>query len=231
MFKKSTFIIQYFRNIQKTGEGIMSTQKTKKRILKAAAEEFSKRGYKATTVRRICNRAQANVAAINYHYGSKEELYVATHEFVFADSPLTSLGEKPLEVNDSKDWENAVYEFVYGLLSVITGTRPKERWQSLLFMSERAYPSKVLPTLMEKIFLPLEKRIDDLVAMALPSDATEDERVLWRMSTIAQCTVYARRDPPWDKHLFPKKLDREKWLKTAARHVTESITARLSYRG
>ncbi len=209
----------------------MSTQKTKKRILKAAAEEFSKRGYKATTVRRICNRAQANVAAINYHYGSKEELYVATHEFVFADSPLTSLGEKPLEVNDSKDWENAVYEFVYGLLSVITGTQDKDRWQSLLFMSERSHPSKVLPKLMDKIFLPLKKRIDTLIGMALPDDASEDELVLWRMSTIAQCTVYARRDPPWDKHLFPKKLDREKWLKTAARHVTESVTSRLSYRG
>ena len=209
----------------------MATKTTKKRILKAAAEEFSKRGYKATTVRRICNRAQANVAAINYHYGSKEELYVATHEFVFADSPLTRLAEKPLEVHNSKDWENTLHEFVYGLLSVITGPKDKDRWQSLLFMSERSHPSKVLPKLMEKIFLPLKDRIDTLIKMALPENAPEDELVLWRMSTISQCTVYARRDPPWDKYLFPKKMDREKWLKTAARHVTESVTSRLSYRG
>jgi len=50
---------------------------TKARLLQAARQVFAERGLKNATVRDICDRAEANVAAVCYHYGSKEELYVA----------------------------------------------------------------------------------------------------------------------------------------------------------
>src|SRR3954453_12160787 len=48
---------------------------TRKRLLEAAGEVFADKGFKAATVRDICCRAGANVAAINYHFGDKERLY------------------------------------------------------------------------------------------------------------------------------------------------------------
>jgi len=48
---------------------------TKKRLLDAAEEIFSERGYAAATVREITARGACNVAAVNYHYGGKEALY------------------------------------------------------------------------------------------------------------------------------------------------------------
>jgi AcrR family transcriptional regulator len=50
---------------------------TKARLLQAARHVFAERGLKNATVRDICDRAEANVAAVCYHFGSKEELYVA----------------------------------------------------------------------------------------------------------------------------------------------------------
>lgn len=48
---------------------------TRKRILGAATAAFAELGYTAASVREICGRIGASPNAINYHFGSKEELY------------------------------------------------------------------------------------------------------------------------------------------------------------
>src|SRR5262245_10062590 len=50
---------------------------TEERLLDAAGEIFGEYGYRAATVRQICEKAGANVAAVNYYYGDKEGLYLA----------------------------------------------------------------------------------------------------------------------------------------------------------
>lgn len=47
------------------------------RILRAAAAAFSQRGFRGVTVRDLAQQAQVNLAAVNYHFRSKEELYSA----------------------------------------------------------------------------------------------------------------------------------------------------------
>lgn len=47
---------------------------TKKRILKSAMDIIAKEGNLNVTTREIAQRAQVNVAAINYHFGSKDNL-------------------------------------------------------------------------------------------------------------------------------------------------------------
>lgn len=48
---------------------------TRDRLLQAAVDEFAAKGYREATVAEICRRAEANIAAVNYHFGSKEALY------------------------------------------------------------------------------------------------------------------------------------------------------------
>ena len=47
----------------------------KLRLLGAALEVFAEQGFAAASTREICRRAEANSAAIHYHFGSKEALY------------------------------------------------------------------------------------------------------------------------------------------------------------
>ncbi|MEZ0470009.1 TetR/AcrR family transcriptional regulator [Luteimonas salinilitoris] len=47
---------------------------TKERILGAAEELFAQQGFSGTSLRQVTTRADVNIAAVNYHFGSKENL-------------------------------------------------------------------------------------------------------------------------------------------------------------
>ena len=48
---------------------------TKTRILDAAESLFVEHGFEATSLRQLTSAAGVNLAAVNYHFGSKEELF------------------------------------------------------------------------------------------------------------------------------------------------------------
>ncbi len=61
---------------------------TKERILDAAEVLFMEQGFEATSLRMITARAGVNLAAVNYHFGSKEDLIKAV--FVRRLAPLNA---------------------------------------------------------------------------------------------------------------------------------------------
>src|SRR3954453_22954021 len=50
---------------------------TKTRILDAAESFFMEHGFEATSMRQLTTAAGVNLAAVNYHFGTKEELFQA----------------------------------------------------------------------------------------------------------------------------------------------------------
>ena len=50
------------------------TRTTRARILVSAEALFAERGFEVVSLREITGAAGANVAAVNYHFGSKEKL-------------------------------------------------------------------------------------------------------------------------------------------------------------
>lgn len=56
---------------------------TIQKLLAAAGEVFAVEGYDAATIRHITDRAQVNVAAVNYHFGDKLQLYREVLSWIF----------------------------------------------------------------------------------------------------------------------------------------------------
>lgn len=69
---------------------------TRERLLDSAERLFAERTYQATSLRRITAEAGANLAAVHYHFGSKQELFLAVFRRRIGplnDERLRSLGE------------------------------------------------------------------------------------------------------------------------------------------
>ncbi|MEU0036971.1 MULTISPECIES: TetR family transcriptional regulator [unclassified Streptomyces] len=77
---------------------------TRDRILDAAREEFSERGYEKTSVRGIAKAAGVDSALVHHYFGTKEQVFEAAVEVAFApalaaptaveDGPLDGIGER-----------------------------------------------------------------------------------------------------------------------------------------
>ncbi|MGW5334257.1 TetR/AcrR family transcriptional regulator [Streptomyces bauhiniae] len=77
---------------------------TRDRILGAAREEFSERGYEKTSVRGIAKAAGVDSALVHHYFGSKERVFEAAVSVAFApalaapdaiaEAPLDSVGER-----------------------------------------------------------------------------------------------------------------------------------------
>ena len=64
---------------------------TKERISSAALTVFSETGYHRATIREIVYRAGANIAAVNYHFGGKESLYLSVLREFWSVTPPPEL--------------------------------------------------------------------------------------------------------------------------------------------
>lgn len=83
---------------------------TKDRILDVAEQIFAEKGYSATSMRSITSRAKVNLAAVNYHFGSKAQLYRAVFQRRVAPMNRERIrrlellerkaGDSPLELDD-----------------------------------------------------------------------------------------------------------------------------------
>ena len=72
---------------------------TRQRILGAATQAFAELGYTAASVREITGRVGASPNAINFNFGSKEQLYqeIAQNYRVVLDAPVRELLESDTE--------------------------------------------------------------------------------------------------------------------------------------
>ena len=203
---------------------------TRTRILAAALEHFGRYGFAGASVRAICESAGANGAAINYHFRSKEQLYLAVFRRLFEDFglPLTRL---PDGVHDAASWSAAVEEWVVTVLGWMVSDDPPHCWSTRLFTHERHTPSSALPFLIEHCFRPVRDSLDRLVRMGLPADADEATVTIWSTSILGQVTIFADRQPPWDRQIIPTGIGRSEWQAAMACHIVEGILSRLRYRG
>ncbi len=141
---------------------------TREQLLDVAERLFAERGYDAVSVREVTSGAGANLAAVSYHFGSKEELYVAAvrraMEASRADEVWGLLAEPPTRRGEATA---RLAQFLRAFLArLLEGPEPNRC--SRLMLLEAARPSAALQIVVERFVRPHEELLEGCVRAIAP---------------------------------------------------------------
>lgn len=185
-------LFKYFRMVvrerkaSETGE-----EKTRDRILSAAGDEFAEHGFEGATIRAITERAGVNLAAVNYHFRDKSELY--TRVVLDACSLQTAWRCATADAPGSPDGQlrSLIHYFLRALLNP---ERPA--WKRRLMAREMSDPTEALDVLVEKSIRPFREQFLIPVLNELTSGrCTERQLSLLSASIMGQCMYYVQSQP------------------------------------
>jgi len=197
---------------------------TRRQLLEAAGEVFAEFGFRDATVREICRRAGANVAAINYHFGDKETLYIEVLRYAHGKA----LEKYPplLDVAADAPPEKKLRAFVQSLLLRIFDKGPTA-WHGKIMLREMIEPSAALDSLVEERMRPMAGQLWQIVAEILDRPPNDERVRHCAFSVVSQCVFYHHCRPVVSR-LFPKQgpLDAV-GIERLADHITNfSLAAR-----
>jgi AcrR family transcriptional regulator len=156
--------------------------RTRMRLIEAASEVFAKKDYDAATIAEICSLAEANVAAVNYHFGDKETLYREAWRHAFR----ASAERHPVDggVADSAPPEERLKGLIEAFLLRSTDERDRE---FLIVHREMANPTGLLEEVMETELMPMLQRIESVVEELLGPAASPERLQHCSVSIMNQC--------------------------------------------
>ncbi|OGR34179.1 MAG: hypothetical protein A2051_01270 [Desulfovibrionales bacterium GWA2_65_9] len=207
-----------------------SGEDTKRRLLEAAGEVFSKQGFKAATVRTICRMAHANVAAVHYHFGGKDGLYSALLSEAFENGLMRHPPDMGLPA--SAPAEQRLFAFIHSFLLRMLGDG-KSAWCGKLMAREMFEPTQALSQVVERHILPLSAYLRAIVAEIIGNGAKPDDTLTRQcgMSIVGQCQYIFRSRAIIDV-LAPEMRFDETGIRTLAKHITRfSLCALKNFAG
>jgi AcrR family transcriptional regulator len=158
---------------------------TKGRILAAAEGLFAEQGYAATSLRHIIAQAGVNLAAIHYHFGSKEDLLdqlVST----FAD-PVNRARVALLERYEAEAHGAALP--VEKILEAFFLPAAQLATTGAIKLMGRLYGEGLMPAIVERHFKPTGKRF--VTALRRTLAYLPDEEFFWRIDFMIGAMAHA----------------------------------------
>lgn len=201
---------------------------TKEKILAAATRLFARRGLDGVTIREICREAGVNGALVNYHFGTKENLYGACMRRMFESGGGPTVVALDRDVKDARSWKAAVRAWVHGFSDTMHDVRGTTGFAAGAFRHEVVNPSALSGHILEAYGRPLFESLCRLLRMAT---RTEMEVRLWATAIWSQLSSYALVDPMWQEPFRPEGVTREAWGAAFADFICARVFRELKYRG
>ena len=164
---------------------------TRDTLLLSACGVFAERGYANATVREICVAAGANIASVNYHFGSKEEFYLEVVKHT-----IESIGERfaievlPIEATP----EEELHAFVLGFLHRLFASSDAGQHGRLL-ARELFEPTSALDLVIERWIRPAVETLRRIVSSLSDGRLRGDDLDCCCLSVLSQALFYLHCQP------------------------------------
>ena len=155
-------------------------QATREKLLTCAGRLIAAKGYEATTSKEICELAGTNLAAVNYHFGSRDGLYLAVlkefHQRMFSIDMLRELLDRDLPPAEK------LRILIRQTIGYITD---RQHWPMRVWLREVINPSPLWPQIVEENLQPKVDLAFELMSelTGLPADSPDLKPLL--LGTIA----------------------------------------------
>ncbi len=188
---------------------------TKVRLIEAAGEEFACKGYDSARIRTICERAGANVAAVNYHFGDKEQLYIETVLHAHRCGFETPDAAAAISLAPAEQLRSFIHDFLCRVLAI----HHPEDWRHRLMLREMLHPTMASDVLIREAIRPKFERLQGILREFCP-DAEERKLNALAFSVIGQCMHYRMGRP-----IAERLIGRESFESLDLDFLTDHITS------
>jgi TetR/AcrR family transcriptional regulator, regulator of cefoperazone and chloramphenicol sensitivity len=196
-------------------------QETRQRLLSAASQVFAEKGFWETTNADICKIAKANIASINYHFRSKEELYIESWKHVYQQS----IQIYPPDGGVSP--QSPLFERLHGrVLAVMQRIADPQIYDHDIIHKEIACPTGLLTEIIEKTTEPTRRDMDLLIREMLGPSATEQQVQYCHINIFALCfspLLHIRHMRKIKNAPMPKHMTLDLDVHSFAAHTTRFI--------
>jgi len=162
---------------------------TRERLLEAATALFAEHGFRHVTVRDICQRAAANVAAINYHFGDKAGLYRVVVERALDTVREFDAASRNVSPRATPRERLLHYAKSYLVLADNPEVQQYAKQIREIFRRELSEPSAMRERLVADVLTPRWRFLGEIVKDVLGPAATREVVVDCVFSIQAQCLI------------------------------------------
>ncbi|SFG03939.1 transcriptional regulator, TetR family [Duganella sp. CF458] len=172
---------------------------TRQALLDVAGQVFAERGFADATSKEICARAGTNIAAVNYHFGSRGALYeavlVEAHHHLLKLEDMQEITARDLAPRDK------LRVILRGI--VLRATGPDAHWGARVVIRELMSPTEHAPALVHKAIAPKAMVMLGLVCemIGLPPATPGLQRALFLLMSPCLALLVAPRE--MRSKLFP----------------------------
>jgi TetR/AcrR family transcriptional regulator, regulator of cefoperazone and chloramphenicol sensitivity len=195
---------------------------TRDKLIEAAGHVFAERGYRDATIRAICRRAGANVAAVNYTFGDKMALYTEVLRHSMRAAHTVALNAA---LDSSLPAEDTIRGVIRArLMSWFCDARPD--WHVRLVMHEFSQPTRAMARVVDEGMRPVYLRMCKAVGEIIGLPAGHETTRLSVNSIIGQVIFYTLSRPVLSR-LQPDLKLKPNQVKRIADHIADFSLAYL----
>ncbi len=205
----------------------LQQSKTARQIQKAAEALFAEQGFGETTMRQITHAASVNLAAVNYHFGSKQGLIQAVAEKYL--TPFTG------HLSDAV----STCQYVHADMTVSTEELLEMLMRALLHVHQsNGYALAIFSRLMDLSYAPGQEELRDFLIERysesmqaflelLRKDAApmQDDEFFWRLHFLLGSMIFTLSNYHTLTHLDKRENDKSAQVERVLHRMIPVLTA------
>lgn len=196
------------------GKGLDNTrgETTRQALIDAGLKLFGEYGFSATSTRMLTDLSGTNIAAISYHFGSKEALYHAVITYI-AEQIRHKLGDRFTHIKAALSQPNLtnteakkqLISLIMALSSLFVESDAPKHW-AFVIMREQINPSPAFSIIYNHVMQPVHETLATLIAHLTGHNPKDDVTIIKAHMLVGQVLIFLSARETILRRLHTKKF-------------------------